>query len=234
MMVMPSAAHTWPMPAHAVICARRMFVGPRGAIPSHVAEQRCKCCGDRCCRMRCVARTDEHHHGSRRVDGGQLAVQQAPPQVPDLVACAVPPVCWPRREHMHVGSGALRDHGFSLQRGQAVLGPQTRHCAGLGMGWQPAGGRVAGWRPCRGAPEMAATAARPEADLKPKLRFHTATSAAMSGLTSEPLLFCISGSPPLVPMKCSVMLSPAPCRQCSSTIWCSTGQSQLEMPHRCK
>ncbi len=45
--------------------------------------------------MRCVARTDEHHHGARLVDGGQLAVQQAPPQVPDLVACAAPPVCGP-------------------------------------------------------------------------------------------------------------------------------------------
>lgn len=218
-------------PDAACACATWTAAQAQGTIPSHVAKQRSKCCRDRCSGMRCVARTDEHHHGARLVDGGQLAVQQAPPQVPDLVACAAPPVCGPRCESMHVGSGALRDHGFSLQRGQAVLGPQARHCVGLGIGWQPAGGRVAGWRPCRGAPEMAATAAR---YLKPKLRFHTATSAAMSGLTSEPLLFCISGSPPLVPMKCSVMLSPAPCRQCSSTIWCSTGQSQLEMPHRCK
>lgn len=55
-------------------------------------------------------------------------------------------------------------------------------------------------------PEIAATALR---YLNPKLRLYTARMAAMSGLTAEPLLLCISGRPPLVPRKCSVMLSPA-------------------------
>lgn len=58
----------------------------------------------------------------------------------------------------------------------------------------------------RRAPEIAATALRYP---NPKLRVYTARMAAMLGFTWEPLLFSISGKPPLVPLKCSVMLSPA-------------------------